>query len=36
MKTRAAVLREMGKDAPYTESHPLTIENFRTSRASIK
>lgn len=28
MKTRAVVLREMGKDAPYTESHPLTIETL--------
>ena len=27
MKIRAAVLQEMGKDRPYTQSNPLTIEN---------
>lgn len=28
MKTRAAVLHEMGKEAPYAESQPLTIETL--------
>ncbi|NWK83451.1 zinc-binding dehydrogenase [Staphylococcus sp. GSSP0090] len=28
MKTRAAVLHEMGKEAPYVESQPLTIETL--------
>lgn len=28
MKTRAAVLSEMGKDAPYAESKPLAIETL--------
>ena len=28
MKTRAAVLRELGRPGPYAESQPLAIEDF--------